>query len=271
MSLNRGRKARHLRPPVASRLLTVGGVNIRPSCACALSLPLLLTLAAAAWAAPAAPTPPPPAGLAPAALKQALALVRESAAALAPAEARIVVEVGPADPRLRLAPCAQVQAHLPAGSRPWGRSRVGLRCLSGPTRWNIYLPVTVQAFATAWVAEAALPAGLELTAQHLKRAEVDWAAAPTPPFAELPALAGRTLAQPLQPGQPPRLADLQAQRWFSAGQTVQILASGAGFAVGGVGQALTDGVEGREARVRTDNGRVLIGRPTAERRLEVKL
>ncbi|NZD58911.1 hypothetical protein HZU83_19715 [Sphaerotilus montanus] len=38
---------------------------------------------------------------------------------------------GQLDPRLRLAPCQQIDAYLPPGSTPWGRTRVGLRCPSG--------------------------------------------------------------------------------------------------------------------------------------------
>ena len=34
--------------------------------------------------------------------------------------------MGSLDPRLKLAPCNQVEPHLPAGTRLWGRSRIGL-------------------------------------------------------------------------------------------------------------------------------------------------
>jgi hypothetical protein len=44
---------------------------------------------------------------------------------------RMEVEVGALDRRLTLAPCAQVEPYLPAGSRLWGKTRVGLRCVQG--------------------------------------------------------------------------------------------------------------------------------------------
>ena len=53
---------------------------------------------------------------------------------------RMEVEVGALDERLRLAPCARVEPYLPAGARLWGRSRLGLRCLEGATRWNVFCP-----------------------------------------------------------------------------------------------------------------------------------
>jgi flagella basal body P-ring formation protein FlgA len=48
-------------------------------------------------------------------------------------------------------------------------------------------------------------------------------------------------------------------------------ARGPGFSISAEGQALTPGLEGQTARVRTDNGRVLTGKVVAERQLEVKL
>jgi flagella basal body P-ring formation protein FlgA len=209
--------------------------------------------------------------LSPAQLAQATALAREAAAALAPAGARIHAEAVQPDARLRLAPCARTQAHLAAGSAPWGRTRVGLRCVQGETAWNVYVPVTVQVHAPAWVARAALPAGITLGPEHLEQATVDWAAAPSTPLAGLAELTGRRLAQPLRAGQPVREAQLQLRRWFRVGQTVEVVAVGAGFSVSSSARALSDGIAGRPARVRTEAGRVLTGRPTAEGRLEIRL
>jgi flagella basal body P-ring formation protein FlgA len=65
--------------------------------------------------------------------------------------------------------------------------------------------------------------------------------------------------------------DLLARKWFASGETVQIVARGAGFSISAEGQALSHGLEGQPARVRTEGGRVLVGRPVAERRMEVQL
>ena len=50
-----------------------------------------------------------------------------------------------------------------------------------------------------------------------------------------------------------------------------MVASGPGFALESEGQALSNGIEGQPARVRTENGRVLTGLPSGERRVEVGL
>jgi flagellar basal body P-ring formation protein FlgA len=52
---------------------------------------------------------------------------------------------------------------------------------------------------------------------------------------------------------------------------VQIWAQGSGFAINSEGQAMGPGLEGVPVRVRLESGRVVVGRATAERRLEVQL
>lgn len=184
--------------------------------------------------------------------------------------ARVEVEVGTLDPRLRLAPCERVEPYVPAGTRLWGRSRIGLRCASGPVAWNIYLPLVVKVYGRATVAARALPAGTLLAASDLEEAEVDIAHAAAPLRAAGPAL-GRTLARPLAAGQPLRAADLRARQWFAAGETVQVVAVGSGFRISGEGQALGPGFEGQSARVRVESGRIVTGQPVAVRMLELRL
>ena len=138
---------------------------------------------------------------------------------------------------------------LPAAGRAaWGRTRVGLRCVQGPTPWNVYLPVTVKAVRARLGAGTPLPAGTVLEAGQLQQAEVDWAAAATPPVAEVDKLVGRQLARPLAAGAPVRAADVRQRQWFAAGDTVRLVARGQGFSVSGEGQALGPGIEGQPAR-----------------------
>lgn len=221
------------------------------------------------------PAPPLPPALAPA-LPAALALVEQAARQQLPADARVAVEVGRVDPRLQPAPCERVEPHLLPGAPAWGRTRVGLRCARGPVAWSVFLPVTVQVTAPALVATQALAAGTRLEARHLGVAPADWGQGPVsagtePPLAEAEPALGRVLARPLLAGQPIRAGDLQLRQWFAAGDAVELRAMGAGFVAVGQGQALTPGHEGRPARVRTESGRIVIGAPSGERRMDVLL
>jgi flagellar basal body P-ring formation protein FlgA len=214
-----------------------------------------------------------PGGPAPAALAHATALAVELARRDAPPGARVEAEPGKSDPRLRLAPCLQVQAQELPGVRPWGATRVGLQCQSGPVRWRITVPVTVRVWAPARVALRALPAH-----QDLRQAPdlftvgvVDWGAERSPPLSPEAPLNDRQLARPLAAGAALRQDDLRAQQWFVAGDTVRVLARGSGFAIAADAQALSAGIEGRPARLKSANGRIITAIPVGARRAEMAL
>ena len=240
---------------------------------CVLALAALGLLAAAGPASAADPASAPAAadeaavGLGGAIAKQAREFVQDNGARPG---MRVEVEVGALDPRLRLAPCERIEPYVPSGTRLWGKTRIGLRCTQGATPWNVYLPLTVKVFGPGVTSTAALPAGTKLTAADVQAAEVDIASRGAP-ITELHGAIGRTLARPIVPGQPLRAADLRRRQWFAAGETVSIIAVGAGFRVSGEGQALGPGFEGQAARVRTESGRIVIGRPVAERRIEITM
>jgi flagella basal body P-ring formation protein FlgA len=184
---------------------------------------------------------------------------------------RAEVRVGRLDPRLRLAPCTDVRPHLPAGTRLWGATRIGLRCHEGAVRWNVYLPLTVDVYGPGLVAGGPLPAGHVLAAEDLRSAEVLLSAAPSPALARGDAAAGRVLARALAAGDAVRESDLKARQYFAAGDTVRIVAAGQGWRIAGEGQALAPGVEGRSVRVRTESGRIVAGLPVREREVEIEL
>ena len=188
-----------------------------------------------------------------------------------PEAARVEVVVGQLDPRLHLAPCDRIEPYLPANVRLWGKSRIGLRCKEGRVAWNVYLPIVVKVWGRALVVPAGATAGSVLADADLEEAEVDLAEEFTPVFFDRKLVVGRTLAQTLRPGQAVRHAHIKSRQWFAAGETVRIVAAGAGFALEGVGQALTNGIEGQPAKVRTESGRVVSGVPVGERRLELTL
>lgn len=187
------------------------------------------------------------------------------------AEVKVQVIQGPADPRLRLAPCEQVEVFAPTGHRPWGRTRIGLRCVRGPVAWKITVPLTVQVWAPAWVTSQALPAGAVIDAGHLTRGMADWAERATPVLMSDAALIGRTLSSAVPAGTAIRADQLRERRFFEAGDPVRIVAGGQGFAVSGTGEALTTGLEGRSVRVRTASGRTLSGTAVGPREVEIRL
>lgn len=236
-------------------------INIR-----ATLLALLSTAALLPWSAPLRAADP---SALDSLLAQAQALALDSAR---PADGlRVEVEVGRLDPRLKLAPCARIDTYLPTGFKPWGRTRVGLRCTEGAVRWNVFLPVTVKVYGPAVVAASALLAGTVLTEADLSEAEVDLAADPGAALTEPAPLVGRVLARTVNAGQALRQQHVRPRQWFAAGERVQVVAVGAGFAVQTEGQAIGAGLEGSPVRVRTESGRIVTGQAVGERRVELAL
>lgn len=181
------------------------------------------------------------------------------------------VVVGTLDTRLRLAPCNKVEPHLPAGTRLWGRSRIGLRCVDGPTRWNVFVPVTVKAWGQAWVLRHPVASGATLTQDDAEMAEIDWAEQAASVLASPALWVGRQAAYTLQPGQALRQNMVRAAPAFAAGALVKVSSAGTGFQVVVTGEAMGPGIEGQPTRVRLPGGKVVNGLVRDAQTVEIDL
>lgn len=172
---------------------------------------------------------------------------------------RMEVSVGQLDGRLKLAPCGNVEAYLPPGSRLWGRTRVGLRCVDGMSRWNVSMPATVKAFGNAWILKNHVAPGASLSETDVVVTEVDWAEENSPVLQGRASWVGQIATRMLATGQTLRQGMVRPAQVFQAGAQVRVLAQGPGFQVSGDAQALSAGVVGQSARVRMENGRIASG------------
>lgn len=188
-----------------------------------------------------------------------------------PTPLRMDVSVGALDSRVRLAACGNMEAYVPPGARLWGRSRVGVRCVDGISRWNITLPVTVRALGEAWVVKTQLAAGMSITDSDVTRGEVDWAEEQGAILTERSAWLGQTASRALTTGQALRQGMFRPAQVFQAGATVKIVAQGPGFQISSEAQALSAGVVGQQARVKMDNGRITSGTVLDTRTVKIDL
>lgn len=184
---------------------------------------------------------------------------------------RVEITLGQIDPRMRLAPCQRVKAYLPDGAPWWGRTRVGLRCEQGTVRWNVYWPVQVKVWGQALVATVPLKPGVTVSEADVTLAEVDLAESGSPALLRPVDIVGRSVVRPIPAGRGLRQDDVKARRWFAAGDPVRLHVKGQGFMVAAEGVAMGPGDEGRCARVRTEQGRILCGQPVGDRLVEVTL
>ncbi len=193
-------------------------------------------------------------------------LGREGAQVLRPE-----VILGALDARLRLAPCARVEPYLPPGTRLWGRSRVGLRCLEGPVRWNVFLPVTVKAWGPAWVLVRPVRAGTPLAQEDAEIAEIDWAEQHASVLGTPELWVGHEAVYALRPGQALRQHMVRPVPAFGPGEQVRVSTSGGGLHVVVTGQSLGAGVPGQSVRVRLAGGKVVTGTVREDQVVEITL
>ena len=171
---------------------------------------------------------------------------------------RVEIAVGTLDPRLQLAPCARVEPYLLPGTRLWGRTAIGVRCLEGAS-WTVALPVTVTVRGRAVVAGETLVAGSQPAGASLRIEEAELTREPGTPVTDPAQLVGKTLIRPVAAGQVIRMEHLRATPVVSAGDPVAIKVVGQGFVIQSEGQALAAAGDGQSVRVRTESGRILSG------------
>lgn len=188
-------------------------------------------------------------------LDNALAGVRQSGAN----PLRMEVIVGELDSRLQLAPCARIEPYIPSGTRLWGKTRLGLRCLEGSAKWNVFLPVTIKAYGSGWVIQGQVAPGAVLTQDDAIEAEVDWAEEASPIVSNPSQWVGQIASRGLRTGQAVRQGMIRPAQVFQAGTQIRVLAQGPGFQITSDGQALSAGIIGQPARVKMENGRVMSG------------
>ena len=184
---------------------------------------------------------------------------------------RMEVVVGQLDRRLNLAPCQHVEPYLPPNVRLWGKARLGLRCLQGSIKWNVFLPITIKAMGPAWVIKGQVTPGTTLQASDAMAVEVDWAENNSAIVANQADWIGKTATRLLSTGQALRQDMVKAAQVFQTGAQVRVVAIGPGFEISGRAQALSAGVVGQSAMVKMDNGQVITGTVSDQRTVRVVL
>lgn len=207
-------------------------------------------------------------------------LAIEPAAALAAVDAalarhvatlpgRATVEVAPlANPSL-LPACSSVEATLPAGARPWGRTHVSLRCTSG-ANWTMNVQVTIRVQAEYLVTARAVSPGRALGPEDIALRSGDLADLPDDVLTDRAAAEGRLSRMAIAGGLPLRAVHLRTAPVIRSGQSVQVISRGAGFEVANQGTALNGAAAGEIVRVRLATGAVVSGNADPHGRVEVR-
>ncbi len=185
-------------------------------------------------------------------------------------DGHVEFDVGSPDPNLVLAPCNTVEPFLPTGTRLWGKSRLGLRCIDG-ARWSVTVPLYVRVTGRALVAARALAPGQPINEGDLVEAEAELTAEPGTPLRPGSNLEFRALTRAVSPGAVIREDWLRALPVVSQGEMVKMTVRGNGFSISADGIALNNAVDGGQVRIRTENGRTVSGIARPGKVAEIRL
>lgn len=182
---------------------------------------------------------------------------------------RAQVEIGMIDPRLRLPRCKRPVMFLPAGARLYGNGSLGVRCEDAPEPWTLYLSYRISLQGPALVTRRPLAARQVIKAEDLELQEIAYDAPPGDYLRDAATLEGALTARPLSAGQPLTADRIVRSQTVRAGQRVKLWLSGSGFQVTQEGVAMNGAKAGEPVRVRTDSGKLVQGRATADGRVLV--
>ena len=171
---------------------------------------------------------------------------------------KVTYSITPLDARTQLSPCDAFEPFLPAGSKLWGKSTVGVRCL-GPSTWTIYVPVQVHVSGNYLVSARPMPAGYILGEADIVVRSGDLSTLPPNIITDQTQAIGKTVKSGFSTGQPLRNDQLIAPWAVQQGQNVTTVSNGPGFSVSSDGKALSNAVAGQVVQVRTDSGQTVSG------------
>ncbi len=187
-------------------------------------------------------------------------------------DGRSEVEVNRLDPRLRLALCdAPLTTSLESPAQPLGRVTVRVQCV-GSSPWTIFVPGQVRLYRQVVVASRPLPRLVLISATDVMLAERDVGQLPQGYFTDLQRTLGHKLARPVTADQVLAPSFLQQAEAVRKGERVMISARAGSTVVRVSGEALSDGAEGQQIRVRNQtSGRVVKARVIGPGQVQVDM
>ncbi len=170
--------------------------------------------------------------------------------------------------RLALPACAALEAFQPKGSRLWGRTTVGVKCLA-PAQWSVYLPAVVQVIGEYVAAAVPLKQGQPISADMVVLRTGDLGQLPADIVTDPAQAVGHGPIAGLAAGAPLRRELLRAPRVVQQGQRIRLVLNGPGFTLNAEGKALAHASAGQTVQVKTDGGQVVSGIAQADNAVEV--
>ncbi|MEQ9888061.1 flagellar basal body P-ring formation chaperone FlgA [Pectobacterium zantedeschiae] len=151
--------------------------------------------------------------------------------------------------------CEVPQITLPGNTKMWGNVSLSVRC--GQQRR--FIQTEVQVTGNYVTSSRPINRGTTLTEKDISLTKGRLDLLPLRPILTLQGAQGAVVLRDLTPGQVITASMIRRAWVVKAGQSVQIIAQGAGFTVNGEGKAMNNAATGQAVRVRTANGQIVSG------------
>lgn len=181
---------------------------------------------------------------------------------------KVTVTVGNVDGRMKLAACPAPEAFLMPGTKPWGKTTVGVRC-AAPSPWTVYIQANVSVLGNYIAAAAPVPQGQPIVESQLATIQGDLTTLPASIATDKAQVLGRTSNIAISAGMPLRLDSLRIKPVVQMGQLVRLVSAGPGFKVSAEAKAVGNAADGQVVQVRTAGGQNISGIARAGGMVEV--
>lgn len=207
-----------------------------------------------------------------AAAQESHVAINEAIKAFVTAETRalpgkVTIKINDIDQHVTRPACPRLEVFLPAGSRLFGNSTVGVRC-TGKEEWTLFVPVAIRVAADQLIVNKPLKQGDSIRAEDIsiQNGELTESDILTDPAQAV----GKIAKIGIGAGQVLKRDMLRAPYVILQGQNVQLVAGGQGFSVRTEGQALNNAAKGESVQVKTESGQRITGVAGADGSVFVK-
>jgi flagella basal body P-ring formation protein FlgA len=171
-----------------------------------------------------------------------------------------LIDLGHLDSRLTLQACGEpLQTFLAPGSQLNSKATVGVRC-EAPKPWSLYLPATITLYLTVYQASRPLPREHIISDQDIEAVKQPSSTLGRGYFTNKADLLGKTTRQAIRQDQVLNPGLIKSSSWVKRGEQVELIAQTENFSVSVQGEALSNGSEGEQVRVKNlSSGRVVEG------------
>ncbi|MCQ4296393.1 flagellar basal body P-ring formation protein FlgA [Pseudomonas stutzeri] len=187
-------------------------------------------------------------------------------------EARHEINISRLDPRLRLNQCDQpLVASLGSTTTPIGRVTVRVSC-EGSSPWSVFVPAQVRLYREVIVATRSLLRDTVLSPTDVSLAERDVSVLNQGYLTRLDEALGNKLTRPIQPDQVITPNQLEMAKVIRKGDQVVITARSGTISVRMPGEAMADGMPGKQISVKNQrSGRTIKARVIGPGQVEVAM